>query len=707
MNRELEPGRWRLALSIVVIVTTGCNSSPPRFQACTNAWHVVYQSQPGELAPTWGDLAWRGGTLFVAHSAAPNATASPGSFLFSMPDHGGQTTRLVDGGVRHFWLEGDNLIFGELTANTLETVPQGGGIPTQIVQYGQSDAFFGQLLTPLVLDGSAFYWLLWDNNGGIEVQRHFRGGGDDALLGTIPFTSFGYDPVWAGQVADNLVFGFTNMNLGAAVLTVPKGGGTPVQLPVSNPTRSIPLAASSQGALLYSESTEDATDPKTGASVTHYDLLLGHVDGARPAAFSTTMPRTVVPSVGWAAASGAWYLAGTETDGRTRYDSIWSIAASGSASRVGCHAAFGPDASPFAVTPSWVSAAVVADGAVFVSLAFMDGTWQIARIDNGDASPDIGDGGMPTPDGSFDGPPPAACLPGAPALATGLASHSIQEIPLPSPDSGPGEITLGSDGNLWFTELQTSKLGRLTPAGCLTEFATGYHPPEGLTAGPDGALWFTEPGEAQIGHMTTGGLLQEFKLPATADNPYQIVAGPDGNLWFTDPLAGAVGRMTTAGVGIEYPTPTKLSNPLGIAAGTDGMLYVVEGSRNTIARVDPSGGAMTEILIPNGLSGSIAAGPDGDIWFGESQSLTQLKADGTVTSFPLPGVTAISIVSGPDDNLWFATGDAIGQMVLSTHAVTTFPIPTANSDTNSVTVGPDGSLWFAENAGNQIGLLKL
>src|SRR5271170_1966147 len=62
-------------------------------------------------------------------------------------------------------------------------------------------------------------------------------------------------------------------------------------------------------------------------------------------------------------------------------------------------------------------------------------------------------------------------------------------------------ITAGPDGNLWFTEPNTGRIGRSTPSGEITEFSElgGSSPellkhsiPTGITAGPDGNLWFTE-----------------------------------------------------------------------------------------------------------------------------------------------------------------------------------------------------------------------
>jgi hypothetical protein len=52
-------------------------------------------------------------------------------------------------------------------------------------------------------------------------------------------------------------------------------------------------------------------------------------------------------------------------------------------------------------------------------------------------------------------------------------------------------ITAGPDGNLWVTEFNASKIGRLTPSGTITEFSVPSTP-TAITAGADGSLWFTE-----------------------------------------------------------------------------------------------------------------------------------------------------------------------------------------------------------------------
>src|SRR5260221_6038429 len=59
--------------------------------------------------------------------------------------------------------------------------------------------------------------------------------------------------------------------------------------------------------------------------------------------------------------------------------------------------------------------------------------------------------------------------------------------------SGPWDIAAGPDGNLWFTEGDGNRVGRITPTGKVTEFSAGLTAggfPEGITAGPDGSMWF-------------------------------------------------------------------------------------------------------------------------------------------------------------------------------------------------------------------------
>src|SRR5262245_39632271 len=68
----------------------------------------------------------------------------------------------------------------------------------------------------------------------------------------------------------------------------------------------------------------------------------------------------------------------------------------------------------------------------------------------------------------------------------------------------PEQIVTGPDGNLWFTDEVSNKIGRVTPNGTITMFSnSNIDTPVGITAGPDGALWFTNLGNNRLGRVTT------------------------------------------------------------------------------------------------------------------------------------------------------------------------------------------------------------
>jgi len=310
---------------------------------------------------------------------------------------------------------------------------------------------------------------------------------------------------------------------------------------------------------------------------------------------------------------------------------------------------------------------------------------------------------------------------------TATFTLALNEFPLPTGYNELQGITAGPHGNLWFTDYDGNKIGRITTAGVITEFpiptSDSYSSgPYGIAAGPDDNLWFTEWGGNKIGRITTAGVITQIPIPTGYSAPNGIAAGPDGNLWFTEYDGNKIGRITTAGVITEFPIPASTidgvyglsSSPKSIAAGPDGNLWFTEYDGNKIGRITTAG-VITEFPIPTSDSygsdpNGIAAGPDDNLWFTEwsGNKIGRISTAGVFTEFPIP--TGYSepqgITAGPDGNLWFTENDdnKIGQ-ITTAGVITEFP--TGYSSPNGIAAGPDGNLWFTDYHNNNIGKLVL
>jgi len=191
------------------------------------------------------------------------------------------------------------------------------------------------------------------------------------------------------------------------------------------------------------------------------------------------------------------------------------------------------------------------------------------------------------------------------------ATGAVTAFPLPTPAAAPEGIIAGPDGNLWFTETGNTdyqrdfsfgpggKIGRITPAGVITEFdtPTAGSGPYDITNGPDGALWFSEwarngpnaPGK--IGRVTTGGAMKEYWLPRITNlGTKGIVTGPDNNLWFAEGLDERVGQLKPSGSPCPPPPATPSTNP------APPLTYAVADAARSTVTATPGAAPMIQDL---------------------------------------------------------------------------------------------------------------
>ena len=212
-----------------------------------------------------------------------------------------------------------------------------------------------------------------------------------------------------------------------------------------------------------------------------------------------------------------------------------------------------------------------------------------------------------------------------------------------------------------------------------------YPNPAGITVGRDGNLWFTETGTIpSIGELDSQThVITQYAIPGGAVPgavvPWKIAAGSDGNLWFT--LGSSIGEISPSTHQItEYPIPI---NATDIASGPDGDLWFIGG--NVIGEINPTSHQISEFPLPGWQGvpsdtageGGIAVGPDGNMWFTVAWNW-----------FPASG----------------GNPQAVGEISPTTHTIVEFPIPIGpglyrsdpEEEPSGIAAGPDGNVWFTD-----------
>ena len=298
---------------------------------------------------------------------------------------------------------------------------------------------------------------------------------------------------------------------------------------------------------------------------------------------------------------------------------------------------------------------------------------------------------------------------------------TFTEFRLPA-NSQPYEITVGTDGFLYFTEYGTNRIGRISTSGKIKHFRvhTQLAGVSGIAAAPDGSIWFTEFGANKIGKLDPRtGKIQEFRTPQPYGMPTGIVAGPDGDIWYTDYFYMDIGRLSPDGKhwahflidpSYQYCNSMAPCTPYGITVGPDKKLwFTIQNGFFGVGNVTVDGKLTAHMPHGSDIVG-IAVGPDKRIWICEAWDDVVAKFTGNFneTDYIVPNQFSMPwmITKGPDGAMWFTEniGNNIGR-ITTKGKVTEFPIPTQLALPSGIVTGPDGAIWFTENYTNQIGRL--
>jgi hypothetical protein len=161
---------------------------------------------------------------------------------------------------------------------------------------------------------------------------------------------------------------------------------------------------------------------------------------------------------------------------------------------------------------------------------------------------------------------------------------------VPTAKASPSAIAVGPDHNLWFTESNGNKIGRITTDGFFAEFnlPTNFSVPLSITAGPDGNVWFTKGNPQEVVEMTPAGVLLAG-VPVGMPSAYgpRATVGPDGNLWVAGADSGSIYQVIP-GVTVTAGTATHLTVAAPLLAGAGTAFGLTVTARDQYGNAAPS-----------------------------------------------------------------------------------------------------------------------
>jgi virginiamycin B lyase len=295
-----------------------------------------------------------------------------------------------------------------------------------------------------------------------------------------------------------------------------------------------------------------------------------------------------------------------------------------------------------------------------------------------------------------------------PAAAQPQSDYACRSFTAPNVGSGMPMVTT-KDGVVWFVDKNANRLIRVEKDHSFTavvpvDGATSQL--TGLALAPDGAIWYSKNTSHRMGRIpANGGKGVEYELPAPNVFTGAIAAASDGRIWYVDPVVNKVGYMTGDGNVVTYDAPRFGGVPLspaGIAVAADGSVWVTSVGLNAVFRVDPGTGAFTryDIATPNAQPDFITPGPKGDLWFimRAITKIGRITTSGQITEFAAEVVGLETLAAGPDGAMWFSSAQDVGRLDASSARVDTF----ACAGGGGMTIGPDRRLWVLGSGNGQI-----
>lgn len=253
---------------------------------------------------------------------------------------------------------------------------------------------------------------------------------------------------------------------------------------------------------------------------------------------------------------------------------------------------------------------------------------------------------------------------------------------IPVADASPHGLTVARNGNVWFTGREGNLVGYYNPNTNkfkifkLDDPDPSTNPEQNgnfpiyITQAPNGSMYFTNLLTSRVSKITQSGKITNFPLPSTYGppnnaRPIAVYAKDDGVVVVSEESGHAYAYIQKNGLVSEYHlTPPADSEAASLTYDRQGTLWVQYNTPDDIARVNADGSlSIFPIPTADAVQHRITIGPDGELWY------TELAADkvgrmvtGHADGPSLDGVASQSYSGTPNgtdslnDQAFFAQG---------------------------------------------------